>query len=123
MVTPGGGGEYTNQEDILQSFADKMYDDERGVTLEQSPRKRRVLYSQFGRKRRYRCRYQQWLWIRSPMDPLQLVDLDPDPYWQSGPGSSSWESDQNLQINLVSCLTKRLLYLCIVGMFLRVPIT
>jgi hypothetical protein len=46
------------------------------------------------------------LWIRIP---INLADLDPDPYWVCGSGSRSMEIDQNLQINLISCL--QLLYL------------
>jgi hypothetical protein len=41
-----------------------------------------------------------------------LAVLDPDPYWECGSGSRSMEIDQNLhKKNLVSCLSKRLLYL------------
>ncbi len=35
--------------------------------------------------------------------------LDPDLYWEFGSGSRSVEIDQNEQINLVSCLSKRYL--------------
>jgi hypothetical protein len=45
-------------------------------------------------------------WIR-----IYLAVMDPDPYWECGSGSWSMEICQNLQINLVFCLSKRLLYL------------
>jgi hypothetical protein len=49
-------------------------------------------------------------WIRIH---LAVLNTDPDPYWEcgSGSGSSSMKTDQNLQINLVFCLSKRLSYL------------
>ncbi len=43
-----------------------------------------------------------WILIR-----IDLVVLDPDPYRECGSGSMSMEIDQNLQINLVSCFSKR----------------
>jgi hypothetical protein len=48
-----------------------------------------------------------------------VVDPDPNPHSFAclGSGSNSMEIDQNLQINLVSCLSKRLLYLRWYGMF------
>ncbi len=44
---------------------------------------------------------------------LEVMDPDLDPYWEcgSGSGSSSIENYQNNQINMISCLSKRLLYL------------
>ncbi len=47
-------------------------------------------------------------WIR-----IHLAILNPDPYWEwgSGSGSRSMKIGQNFQINLASCLSKRLLYL------------
>jgi hypothetical protein len=48
------------------------------------------------------------LWIRIR---IHLAVLDPDSYWECGSGSRSMKYDQNLLINLVSCLSKRLLYL------------
>jgi hypothetical protein len=55
-------------------------------------------------------RTQAVLWIRIHLD---LAVLDPDPYWECVPGSGSRskEIDQNLQINLVFCLSKMLFYL------------
>jgi hypothetical protein len=49
-------------------------------------------------------------WIRIH---FAVMDPYPDPYWEcgSGSGSSSMETDQNLQLNLVFCLSKRLLFL------------
>ncbi len=48
------------------------------------------------------------------VDPIRiridLAVLDPDPYWECRSGSRSMEIDQNKQINLVSCLSKRFLY-------------
>jgi hypothetical protein len=40
-----------------------------------------------------------------------VVDPDPNPYWECGSGSRTMKIYQNLQINLVFCLSKRLLYL------------
>ncbi len=40
-----------------------------------------------------------------------IVVPDPDPYWECGPRPRSMNIDQNLQINLVSWLSERLLYL------------
>jgi hypothetical protein len=45
------------------------------------------------------------------MDSIHMDVLGPDPYWEYVSGSRSMEIDQNLQINLVSCLSKRLSYL------------
>jgi hypothetical protein len=45
-----------------------------------------------------------------------LAVLDPDPYWECGPGSRSTEIDQNLQINLVSSLIKKA-FCTVLGMF------
>ncbi len=42
---------------------------------------------------------------------LALLDSDPYPYWECGSGSRRKEIDQNIQINLISSLSKRLLYL------------
>ncbi len=47
---------------------------------------------------------------------IHLDVLDPDPYWECGSGSM--EIDQNLQINLVFCLSKRLLCLHFICMFI-----
>jgi hypothetical protein len=53
-----------------------------------------------------------WILIRIRFH-LAALDPDPDPYWECGSGSGygSMEIYQNLQINLVSCLSKRLRYL------------
>ena len=48
--------------------------------------------------------------IRVRID-LALLDPDPDPYWECGSGSRRKEIDQNQQINLISSLSKWLLYL------------
>ncbi len=40
---------------------------------------------------------------------IHLAVLDPDPYW--GSREADPEIDQDLQVILVSCLSKRLLYL------------
>ncbi len=37
--------------------------------------------------------------------------MDQDPYWECGSGSSSKKIDRNNRVNLISCLSKRLLYL------------
>jgi len=52
------------------------------------------------------------LWIRIRIG-IHLAVLDPVPYWECGSwsGSRRTEIDQNLQLDLVSCLSKRLLYL------------
>ncbi len=42
---------------------------------------------------------------------IHLAVLDQDPYCECGSGSRSMEIDRNLQIDLVSCLSKQLLYL------------
>ncbi len=54
----------------------------------------------------YQCCGSRSAWIR-----ILLTVLDPDLYWECGSRSRSMEIDQNLQINLVSCLSKRFLYL------------
>jgi hypothetical protein len=48
------------------------------------------------------------LWIRIRID-LAVLDPNPDPYWEceSGTGSRRMEINQNYQINLVSCLSRR----------------
>jgi hypothetical protein len=46
-------------------------------------------------------------WIR-----IHSTFLDPNSYWEWGSGPRNIEIDQNLLINLVFCLSKRLLYLC-----------
>jgi hypothetical protein len=56
-----------------------------------------------------------WIWIR-----IDLAVPDLYPYWECGSGSGSMEFDQ---INLVSCLSKRLLYLRRYGLFLTYYIT
>ncbi len=49
---------------------------------------------------------------------IHLAVPDPDPYWKCWSGSGSMETDKNLQINLVSYLSKRLLCLSYVCCFL-----
>jgi hypothetical protein len=48
------------------------------------------------------------LWIGIRID-FALLDLDPDPYWEceSVFGSRNKEIDQNLQMSLIYCLSKR----------------
>ena len=48
-------------------------------------------------------------WIRIDLAPL---DPDPEPYryWECGSGSRSKEINQNKQVNLISSLSKKLLY-------------
>jgi hypothetical protein len=51
------------------------------------------------------------LWIRIRMDSHSFgCILDPDPYRECRSGSSSMEIDQNFQIDLLYCLSKRYFY-------------
>jgi hypothetical protein len=43
------------------------------------------------------------------MDRIHMA-VGPDSYWENVSGSKSMEIDQNLQINLVSCLSNRVSY-------------
>ncbi len=47
------------------------------------------------------------IWIRIRIDSTVL---DPDPYWECESRSRSMDIDKNSQINLVSCLSKRLFF-------------
>ncbi len=51
------------------------------------------------------------IWIHLDPHSFDFLYPDPDPYWECGSGSGRMEIDQNLQIKLVFCLSKRLLYL------------